>query len=149
MGRVTVGRVVVGLVVAAWCEVAPVMAQTRGLLPADYYKEVMVEEVAMRPQGDMVAFTVMTIVEKENRRHREIWLQPLASGHPADVVSTAVITGRFDVDVRVAQLTSAVARRPIDVGLSGAPLVEVFGLNDPGQSHRRAVEGGRRSSAAA
>ena len=34
----------------------------------------------MRPQGDMVAFTVMTIVEKENTRHREIWLQPLANG---------------------------------------------------------------------
>ena len=61
---------------------APVDAQRRGLAPADYYEEVVVEEVAMRPQGDMVAFTVMTIVEKENRRHREIWLQPLAQGMP-------------------------------------------------------------------
>lgn len=61
---------------------APVDAQRRGLAPADYYEEVVVEEVAMRPQGDMVAFTVMTIVEKENRRHREIWLQPLAQGTP-------------------------------------------------------------------
>ncbi|WP_162271287.1 alpha/beta hydrolase family protein [Luteitalea pratensis] len=55
-------------------------AQPRGLVPADFYKEVTVEEVAMRPQGDMVAFTVMTIVEKENTRHREIWLQPLQNG---------------------------------------------------------------------
>ena len=61
----------------------PGLAQTRGLTPADYYKEVMVEEVAMRPQGDMVAFTVTTIVEKENRRHREIWLQPLDQGKPS------------------------------------------------------------------
>jgi dipeptidyl aminopeptidase/acylaminoacyl peptidase len=61
---------------------APVDAQRRGLTPADFYKEVVVEEVAMRPQGDMVAFTVMTIVEKDNRRHREIWLQPLAQGAP-------------------------------------------------------------------
>ena len=58
----------------------PVGAQTRGLVPADFYKEVTVEEVEMRPQGDMVAFTVMTIVEKENRRHREIWLQPITNG---------------------------------------------------------------------
>ena len=61
---------------------APADAQRRGLTPADFYKEVVVEDVAMRPQGDMVAFTVMTIVEKENRRHREIWLQPLAQGKP-------------------------------------------------------------------
>lgn len=78
------GRLVHGVQVMALVMVAlPVAAQTRGLLPTDYYKEVMVEDVAMRPQGDMVAFTVMTIVEKENRRHREIWLQPLAGGQPA------------------------------------------------------------------
>jgi dipeptidyl aminopeptidase/acylaminoacyl peptidase len=60
--------------------VVPAWAQTRGLTPADYYKEVTVEDVAMRPQGDMIAFTVMTIVEKDNKRHREIWLQPIAQG---------------------------------------------------------------------
>jgi dipeptidyl aminopeptidase/acylaminoacyl peptidase len=61
----------------------PAGAQTRGLAPADFYKEVTVEEVAMRPQGDMVAFTVMTIVEKDNTRHREIWLQRLQDGKAA------------------------------------------------------------------
>ena len=68
------------VVVAVALGVLPVGAQTRGLVPADFYKEVTVEEVAMRPQGDMVAFTVMTVVEKENRRHREIWLQPITNG---------------------------------------------------------------------
>ena len=63
---------------------APAAAQApRGLMPADYYHEVWVEDVAVRPQGDLVAFTVMTIVEKENRRHREIWLQALADGRPS------------------------------------------------------------------
>ncbi len=57
-------------------------AQTRGLLPTDFYKEVTVEDVAMRPQGDLVAFTVMTIVEKDNTRHREIWMQALDAGNP-------------------------------------------------------------------
>ncbi|MCC6163994.1 MAG: S9 family peptidase [Acidobacteria bacterium] len=62
---------------------AVVHAQPRGLAPADYYKEVVVEDVAVRPQGDMVAFTVMTIVETDNARHREIWLQPLVQGRPS------------------------------------------------------------------
>ncbi len=74
--RVSHGVMVMALVMLA----APAGAQVRGLTPADYYKEVVVEDVAMRPQGDMVAFTVMTIVEKDNKRHREIWLQPLSQG---------------------------------------------------------------------
>lgn len=63
--------------------VAQAPSTPRGLQPTDYYKEVAVEDVATRPQGDLVAFTVMTIVEKDNRRHREIWLQPVAAGKPA------------------------------------------------------------------
>ena len=75
---------VLALTLASLLSVAPGAAQTpRGLTPSDYYKEVWVEEVAVRPQGDLVAFTVMTIVEKENRRHREIWLQALAGGTPS------------------------------------------------------------------
>lgn len=62
---------------------AQAQSAPRALQATDYYKEVVVEDVAMRPQGDLVAFTVMTIVEKENRRHREIWLQPIAAGRPA------------------------------------------------------------------
>src|SRR5688572_1283599 len=60
----------------------PAHAEHRGLLPQDYYKEVTVGEVAMSPAGDAVAFTVTTVVEKENKRHREIWLQRLKNGAP-------------------------------------------------------------------
>lgn len=56
--------------------------QVRGLQPTDFYSEVTIEDVAIRPQGDLVAFTVMTIVEKDNTRHREIWMQPLEAGAP-------------------------------------------------------------------
>ncbi|MCY4507792.1 MAG: hypothetical protein OXG35_12660, partial [Acidobacteria bacterium] len=61
---------------------APATAQTRGLLPADYYAEVGVGEVAISPDGGLVAFTVTTVVEEENRRHREIWMQQLRGGRP-------------------------------------------------------------------
>jgi dipeptidyl aminopeptidase/acylaminoacyl peptidase len=57
-------------------------AQTRGFEPADYYKIVTVSDVAMAPLGDMVAFTVTRIVEGENRRRREVWVQPLQNGRP-------------------------------------------------------------------
>ena len=47
-------------------------AQRSGLLPTDYYKEINVSQTVISPAGDLVAFTVMTIVEGKNERHREI-----------------------------------------------------------------------------
>jgi dipeptidyl aminopeptidase/acylaminoacyl peptidase len=61
---------------------SPALAQKRGLQPQDYYKEVTVGDVATAPTGDYVAFTVTTVVEKENKRHREIWMQRLKNGAP-------------------------------------------------------------------
>ncbi|MBI4540998.1 MAG: S9 family peptidase [Gemmatimonadetes bacterium] len=61
---------------------APASAQKRGMLPHDYYRFVMPGEVEVSPNGDLVAFTVTTVVEKENKRHREIWMQRLANGAP-------------------------------------------------------------------
>ena len=61
---------------------ASAAAQTRGLLPADYYAEIGVDEVAISPDGGLVAFTVTTVVEAENRRHREIWMRQLRNGSP-------------------------------------------------------------------
>jgi dipeptidyl aminopeptidase/acylaminoacyl peptidase len=55
-------------------------AQNRGLAPADYYKETTESEVAVSPDGSLVAFTVTTVVEKENTRHREIWMARLKGG---------------------------------------------------------------------
>ena len=56
--------------------------QARGLQPQDVYKEVTISDVALSPSGDLVAFTVMNIVEEENRRHWEIWMQRLDAGAP-------------------------------------------------------------------
>ena len=60
----------------------PASAQDRGLLPADFYREVGVGEVALSPDGALAAFTVTTVNEAENRRHREVWLQELRGGRP-------------------------------------------------------------------
>ena len=65
---------------AAWTHNAH--AQRRGLQPEDYYREVNVSQTAISPAGDLVAFTVTIIVEDDNQRHREIWMQRLRGGAP-------------------------------------------------------------------
>ena len=57
-------------------------AQQRGVLPQDYYRLATVGDVEVSPTGGYVAFTVTTVVEDKNRRHREIWLQRLDRGRP-------------------------------------------------------------------
>ncbi len=52
----------------------------RGLLPQDVYKEVIVEETAVSPDGGLVAYTVVKIDEAKNERKRSIWLQALDNG---------------------------------------------------------------------
>ncbi len=61
---------------------ATALAQKRGLQPQDYYRMSFVSEVAMSPPGDYVAFTVTTVIEKDNKRHREVWVQRLKDGSP-------------------------------------------------------------------
>jgi len=61
---------------------SPLTGQDRGFQPEDYYNIVSVSQVALSPAGDFVAFTVATVMEEENARHREIWLQPLRNGRP-------------------------------------------------------------------
>ena len=76
-----------GLLGGAWILLAvspgPATAQQRGFQPADYYDLVTVGEVAVSPEGDLVAFTVTRTLEEENRRQREIWIQALENGRPA------------------------------------------------------------------
>ena len=77
-------RFALGAAIAAAISLIPVAlgAQNAGYTPELYYRLVGVGEVAVSPAGAYVAFTVTTVVEDENRRHREVWLQPLANGRP-------------------------------------------------------------------
>ena len=59
-----------------------VIGQERGLEPGNYYDLVTVEDAALSPAGDLVAFTVTRVVEEKNRRRREVWVQPLENGRP-------------------------------------------------------------------
>ncbi len=101
------------LFVAIWLvAAAPALAQSRGLEPDDFYREIGVGGVALSPDASMVAFTVTTIVEDDNERHREIWLQHLdggrADGEPFRFTSpTEESSGpRWSPDSRLLSFTS-------------------------------------------
>ncbi|HEX7120797.1 MAG TPA: S9 family peptidase [Gemmatimonadaceae bacterium] len=64
---------------------APLVAQgqaKRPFTPADWYRLTTLSQPAMSPDGRLVAFTVMTINEAENARHREVWVVPTSGGEP-------------------------------------------------------------------
>jgi dipeptidyl aminopeptidase/acylaminoacyl peptidase len=75
-------RIIVPLVCSTILLASSVTAQQRGFQPQDYYRLVNTGDVQISPAGDLLAFTVTTVVEDENKRHREIWMQRLKDGRP-------------------------------------------------------------------
>lgn len=61
---------------------ATALAQGRAFTPADWHRVTTVSSPAVSPDGRRIAFTVTTVVEKENRRHSEIWLAPADGSTP-------------------------------------------------------------------
>ena len=55
-------------------------AQGRAFTPADWYRVTTVSAPAVSPDGRLVAFTVTTVKEADNRRHQEVWVVPSAGG---------------------------------------------------------------------
>src|SRR5690606_15752322 len=71
---------------------SPILAQSgessgRAFTPADWYKVTTVSDPAISPDGSRVAFTVTTVVEKDNKRHSEIWVAPTEGGEPVRYTS--------------------------------------------------------------
>src|SRR5690606_39859806 len=59
----------------------------RAFTPADWYRVTTLSSPAFSPDGKMIAFTVTTVVEKENRRHSEVWIAPVDGGEPYRVTA--------------------------------------------------------------
>jgi dipeptidyl aminopeptidase/acylaminoacyl peptidase len=55
-------------------------AGRRPFAPADWYRLTNLANPALSPDGRLVAFTVTTVKEAENRRHQEVWVVPAAGG---------------------------------------------------------------------
>jgi len=63
--------------------VAPVaLGAQRAFQPNDWHRLTTVSQPAMSPDGKVVAFTVTTVNERENKRHSEVWVVPTAGGDP-------------------------------------------------------------------
>jgi dipeptidyl aminopeptidase/acylaminoacyl peptidase len=58
--------------------VHPLAAQENGarraFTPNDWYRVTTVSDAALSPDGKLVAFTVTTVNEKDNKRHSEVWV---------------------------------------------------------------------------
>jgi dipeptidyl aminopeptidase/acylaminoacyl peptidase len=72
----------------------------RAFTPNDWYKVTTLSSPAVSPDGRLVAVTVTTVREGENKRHSEIWVVPAAGGTPRRYTSPSTESSnpRFSPD---------------------------------------------------
>lgn len=69
---------------------APVaLSAQRAMQPNDWHRVTTLSQPAMSPDGKVVAFTVTTVNERENKRHSEVWVVPTAGGDPVRYTAPA------------------------------------------------------------
>lgn len=80
----------------------------RAMQPNDWHRLTNVSQPAMSPDGRVVAFTVTTVNERENRRHQEVWVVPTAGGDPVRYTTpnTESANPRFSPDGKYLFFTS-------------------------------------------
>ncbi len=76
------------------------LAAQRAMQPNDWHRLTTLSQPAMSPDGRLVAFTVTTVNEKENRRHQEVWVSSTAGGAPMRYTAPATESSspRFSPD---------------------------------------------------
>ena len=111
------------LLVAVALPALPALAQQppgrRAFTPADWYRVTTVAAPAVSPDGRLVAFTVTTVNQAENKRHSEVWAVPAAGGEPVRYTSPSTESSapRFSADGRHLLFTS---KRPGVAGTTWA-----------------------------
>jgi len=61
--------------------------EQRAFTPDDWYRVTTLSSPAVSPNGEIVAFTVTTVNEAENRRHDEVWAVQADGGEPYRLTS--------------------------------------------------------------
>ena len=92
---------------AILCLPAALPAQ-RAMQPNDWHRLTTLSQPAMSPDGKLVAFTVTTVNERENKRHQEVWVVPAAGGDPVRYTAPATESSspRFSPDGKYLFFTS-------------------------------------------
>ena len=72
----------------------------RAMQPNDWHRVTTLSAPAMSPDGKLVAFTVTTVNERENRRHSEVWVVSTTGGDPVRYTAPATESSnpRFSPD---------------------------------------------------
>ena len=80
----------------------------RAFTPADWFKVTTLSAPSMSPDGKLVAFTVTTVVERENKRHSEVWAVPTTGGEAVRYTSPGFESSnpRFSPDGKYLLFTS-------------------------------------------
>ena len=80
----------------------------RAFALADWYKLNVLSQPAMSPDGSRIAFTVQTVIERDNKYHREVWVVPSAGGEPQRFTSpgTESSNPRWSPDGKLLLFTS-------------------------------------------
>ncbi len=65
------------------------LSAQRAMQPNDWYRVTSLAQPAMSPDGKLVAFTVTTVNERENKRHSEVWVVPTGGGDPVRYTAPA------------------------------------------------------------
>jgi dipeptidyl aminopeptidase/acylaminoacyl peptidase len=61
----------------------------RAFSPNDWYRVQQVSAPTLSPDGSKLAFTVGSVIEKEDRRHSEVWMVPTTGGDAVRLTSPA------------------------------------------------------------
>jgi len=87
---------------------APAASAPRAFTPADWYRVTTLSSPAVSPDGKLVAVTVTTVREKDNKRHAEVWVVPTAGGEATRFTApgTESSNPRFSPDGRLLVFTS-------------------------------------------
>ena len=115
-------------------------AQGRAFTVQDWYKISRVAGPVLSPDGNTIAFTVTTVRESENRRHTEIWIQPVSGGAARRVTSASFesTAPHWSDDGKILYFTSS---RPNTRGTQWAVKMDEGG--DAYQPDAAATPGGR------
>src|SRR5215208_5648696 len=98
--RLAGGAAVLAAAATATAQTPAPSGAKRAFQPTDWHRLTTLSSPALSPDGRLVAVTVTTVREAENKRHAEIWIVPAAGGEPVRYTSPSTESSnpRFSPD---------------------------------------------------